>query len=144
MRVMVIVKATPNSEANAPPTTELLDAMTKYNDELIQAGILLGGDGLKPSSEGKRVTKGTGKHTVTDGPFTETKELIAGYWIWQVKAMDEALEWVRRCPDPMPGEESIIEIRPLVEFEDFGEVMTDEIREREEKQRVELEKRAKA
>jgi hypothetical protein len=143
MRVMVIVKATPNSEANAPPTTELLDAMTKYNDELIQAGILLGGDGLKPSSEGKRVTKGTGKHTVTDGPFTETKELIAGYWIWQVKSMDEALEWVRRCPDPMPGEESIIEIRPLVEFEDFGEIMTDEIREREEKQRVELERRAK-
>jgi hypothetical protein len=144
MKVMVIVKATPNSEANAPATTELLDAMTKYNDELIQAGILLGGDGLKPSSEGKRVTKGTGKHTVTDGPFAETKELIAGYWIWQVKSMDEALEWVRRCPDPMPGEESIIEIRPLVEFEDFGEIMTDEIREREEKQRVELEKRAKA
>lgn len=144
MRVMVIVKATPNSEANAAPTTELLDAMTKYNDELIKAGIMLGGDGLKPSSEGKRVTMGTGKRTVVDGPFTETKELIAGYWIWEVQSMDEALEWVRRCPDPMPGEESIMEIRPLVEFEDFSEIMTDEIREREAKQRADLEKRPKA
>jgi hypothetical protein len=144
MRVMVIVKATPNSEANAAPTTELLDAMTKYNDELIKAGIMLGGDGLKPSSAGKRVIMGTGKRSVVDGPFAETKELIAGYWLWEVKSMDEALEWVRRCPDPMPGEESIIEIRPLVEFEDFSAAMTDEIRDREAKQRVDLEKRNKS
>lgn len=144
MRVMVIVKATQNSEANAAPTTELLDAMTKYNDELIKAGIMLGGDGLKPSSAGKRVIMGTGKRSVVDGPFAETKELIAGYWLWEVKSMDEALEWVRRCPDPMPGEESIIEIRPLVEFEDFSAAMTDEIRDREAQQRVDLEKRNKA
>jgi hypothetical protein len=119
MRVMVMVKATKNSEAGAPATPQLLADMGKFNEDLIKAGIMLAGDGLKPSSTGKRVRFGGGAKTVVDGPFTETKELIAGYWIWQVKSMDEAVEWLRRCPDPMPGEESEIEIRPLFEPEDF-------------------------
>ena len=119
MRVMVMVKATKNSEAGAPANPQLLADMGKFNEELIKAGIMLAGDGLKPSSTGKRVRFGGGAKTVVDGPFTETKELIAGYWIWQVKSMDEAVEWLRRCPDPMPGEESEIELRPLFEPEDF-------------------------
>lgn len=120
MRVMVIVKATKDSEAGTPPSTQLLAAMTKYNEELVEAGIMLAGDGLKPTSTGKRVRfKGT-KRTVVDGPFPETKELIAGYWLWQVKSIEEALEWVKRCPNPMPGE-SEIEIRPLFEIGDFPE-----------------------
>jgi hypothetical protein len=130
MRVMVIVKATKNSEAGilpgdarAPASYEkLFEEMGRFNDELVKAGIMLAGDGLKPSSKGKRVhfNGSGGAKTVIDGPFTETKELIAGYWIWQVKSMEEAVEWVRRCPDPMPGEESEIEIRPLYEEEDFA------------------------
>jgi hypothetical protein len=120
MRVMVMVKATKNSEAGAKHTPQLLEDMTKFNQELLKAGIMLGGDGLKPSSMGKRVRFGTATKTVIDGPFAETKELVAGYWIWQVKSIEEALEWVRRCPDPMPGEESDIEIRPLYEMEDFA------------------------
>ena len=121
MRVMVIVKATKNSEAGKMPTKELLTAMGKFNEELVKAGIMLDGDGLKPSSTGKRIRFSLGnKRTVIDGPFTETKELVAGYWIWQVKSLDEAVEWARRCPDPMPGEESELEIRPFYEPEDFG------------------------
>jgi len=121
MRVMVIVKATKNSEAGKMPTKELLTAMGKFNEELVKAGIMLDGDGLKPSSTGKRIRFSPGnKRTVIDGPFTETKELVAGYWIWQVKSIDEAVEWARRCPDPMPGEEAELEIRPFFEAEDFG------------------------
>ena len=121
MRVMVIVKATKNSEAGKMPSKELLTAMGKFNEELVKAGIMLDGDGLKPSSKGKRIRFSAGsKRTVIDGPFTETKELVAGYWIWQVKSLDEAVEWARRCPDPMPGEESELEIRPFYEPEDFG------------------------
>jgi len=122
MRVMVMVKATKNSEAGALPTPELLNAMGQFNQELIKAGVMLAGDGLKPSRLGKRVrfTGTGGKKTIVDGPFTETKELVAGYWIWQVKSVDEAIAWARRCPDPMPGEESEIEIRPLYEMEDFA------------------------
>ena len=119
MRVMVIGRATKDTEAGVPPSQELLEAMGKYNEELMKAGILLAGEGLKPSSQGKRVRISGSKRTVIDGPFTESKELIAGYSIWQVRSMEEAVEWVRRCPDPMPGEESEIEIRPLYEAEDF-------------------------
>ena len=120
MRVMVMVKATKNSEAGVMPSEKLLTDMGKFNEELVQAGVLLAGDGLHPSSKGKRVRFSGGKKTVVDGPFAETKELVAGYWIWQGKSMEEALEWVKRCPDPMPGEESEIEIRPIFEAEDFG------------------------
>ncbi len=121
MRVMVIVKATKNSEAGKMPGKELLAAMGKFNEELVKAGIMLDGDGLKPSSTGKRIRFSAGsKRTVIDGPFTETKELVAGYWIWQVKSIEEAVEWARRCPDPMPGEDSELEIRPFFEAEDFG------------------------
>jgi hypothetical protein len=117
---MVIVKATKNSEAGVMPGEKLLADMGKFNEELVKAGIMLAGDGLHPSSKGKRVRFGGGKKTVVDGPFAETKELIAGYWLWQVKSIEEAVEWVRRCPDPMPGEESEIEIRPVFEAEDFA------------------------
>ena len=119
MRVIVLVKATKNSEAGAPASEKLLADMGAFNQELLKAGVMLGGDGLKPSSTGKRVRFGGGAKTVIDGPFTETKELVAGYWIWHVKSMEDAVEWVRRCPDPMPGEESEIEIRPLFEADDF-------------------------
>jgi hypothetical protein len=143
MRVMVFVKATPNSEKGlpAPEVVEKLFAeMGKYNEELIKAGIMKGGDGLKPSKFGKRVTfKAGGKRSVTDGPFAETKELVAGYWIWEVKSMDEAVEWVKRCPDPMPGEESDIEIRPYYEPEDFGAGFTPELQEQENNLRQRLE-----
>ncbi len=140
MRVMVIVKATKNSEAGELPSEEMLAAMGQYNEELVKAGIMLAGDGLKPSSAGKRVRFSGGKKTVIDGPFAETKELIAGYWIWQVKSMEEALEWARRCPDPMPGEESDLEIRPFYEAEDFGESFTPELRDQEERLRREIER----
>ena len=142
MRVMVIVKATKNSEAGVLPAPELLDDMTKFNEELIKAGVMLAGDGLKPSSDGKRVRISGEKRTVIDGPFAETKELVAGYWIWQVKSMDEALEWARRCPEPMPGEESDLELRPLFEMEDFGDLATPEVRERVDRHRTELEDRS--
>lgn len=128
MRVMVMVKATADSEAGMPPTSELLEAMGKYNEALADAGIMQGGDGLKPSSAGKRVAfDGLGR-TVIDGPFAETKEIVAGYWLWEVKDMDEAVAWVKRCPNPMPGP-SEIEIRPLYEMSDFAEAMTPEIAE---------------
>jgi len=126
MRVMVIVKATADSEAGVMPTTERFEEMGRFNEALVDAGIMLAGDGLKPSSHGKRVTFDGPNRIVTDGPFAETKELVAGYWIWQVKDMDEAIEWVKKCPNPMPGK-SDIEIRPLFEMEDFADVLTPEI-----------------
>jgi hypothetical protein len=144
MRVMVIVKATKSSEAGVMPSEQLLTEMGRFNEELVKAGVMLAGDGLKPSSSGKRVRFSGGKKKVIDGPFAETKELIAGYWIWQVQSMDEALEWMRRCPDPMPGEESEIEIRPVFEAEDFGEEFTPELREREERLFAEIKRRQKS
>ncbi len=141
MRVMVIVKATKNSEAGMLPSEQLLTEMGKYNEELVKAGVLLAAEGLHPSSKGKRVAFSGGKKTVIDGPFAETKELIAGFWLWQVKSMEEALEWVRRCPDPMPGEESVIEIRPVFEADDFGKEFTPELRAQEERLRAEVERR---
>jgi hypothetical protein len=137
MRVMVIIKATKNSEAGVLPSEELLTKMGKFNEELVNAGVLLAGDGLHPSSKGKRVHFAGGKKTVSDGPFAETKELVAGFWIWQVKSMDEAVEWVRRCPDPMPGEEGEVEIRLVHEAEDFGAEFTPELRAQEERWRAE-------
>lgn len=137
MRVMVIVKATADSEAGRMPGEELLLAMGRYNEELVKAGIMLAGDGLHPSSRGKRVRFSGPARTVIDGPFAETRELIAGYWIWQVRSMEEALEWVRRCPNPMPGD-SEIEIRPVYEAADFGESYTPEVREQEERIRAQL------
>ncbi|MET3353830.1 YciI family protein [Xanthobacter autotrophicus] len=125
MRVMVIVKATADSEAGLMPSSELLEAMGKFNEELANAGIMLSGDGLKPSSNGKRVAFDGPGRIVMDGPFAETKELIAGYWLWEVKDMEEAVAWVKRCPNPMPGP-SEIEIRPLYEMADFGEALTPE------------------
>jgi hypothetical protein len=144
MRVMVMVKATKNSEAGAMPSEHLLAEMGKFNEELVKAGIMLAGEGLHPSSKGKRVRFSAGKKTVTDGPFAETKELIAGYWLWRVKSMEEALEWVKRCPDPMPGEEAEIEIRPLFETEDFGEEFTPELRAQEERLRAQIERQSQS
>ena len=138
MRVMVIVKATKNSEAGVMPGEQLLADMGRFNEELVKAGVMLAGDGLHPSRKGKRVRFSSGKQTVIDGPFAETKELVAGYWIWQVRSMDEALEWARRCPDPMPGEESELEIRPLFEADDFGAEFTPELRAQEERLRDEI------
>ena len=138
MRVMVIVKATKNSEAGVMPSEKLLAEMGQFNEELVKAGIMLAGEGLHPSSKGKRVRFSGGKRAVVDGPFAETKELIAGYWIWQVKSMDEAIEWVRRCPDPMPGEDAEIEVRPVFEAEDFGKEFTPELRAQEERLRAEI------
>jgi hypothetical protein len=143
MRVMVIVKATKNSEAGVMPSEKLLADMGKFNEELVKAGIMLAGDGLHPSSKGKRVRFAGGKRAVVDGPFAETKELIAGYWIWQVKSIDEAVQWVRRCPDPMPGEEAEIEIRPVFEAEDFGQEFTPELRAQEERLRAEVQRQRK-
>jgi hypothetical protein len=144
MRVMVIVKATKNSEAGIMPSEKLLAEMGKYNEELVKAGVMLAGEGLHPSSKGKRVAFSGGKKSVMDGPFAETKELIAGFWLWQVKSMEEALEWARRCPDPMPGEESVLEIRPVFEAEDFGAEFTPELRAQEERLRAEVERQQKS
>ena len=141
MRVMVIVKATKNSEAGVMPEEKLLADMGKYNEELVKAGVMQAGEGLHPSSRGKRVRFSGGKKTVIDGPFAATNELVAGYWMWKVKSMEEAVEWVRRCPDPMPGEESEIEIRPVFEAEDFGKEFTPELRVQEERLRAEIERR---
>lgn len=140
MRVMVIVKATRESEAGVMPSEELLTAMGRYNDELVKAGVMLAGEGLHPSAKGKRVRFAGSSRTVIDGPFAETKELIAGFWLWQVRSMEEAVEWVRRCPNPMPGE-SEIEIRPVFEAEDFGAELTPELRAQEERQRAEIARR---
>ncbi|AZG75915.1 YciI family protein [Methylocystis rosea] len=132
MRVMVLVKATLESESGLLPSTELLEAMTKFNEELVNAGIMLAGEGLQPSCNGKRVAFKGADRTVYDGPFEETAELIAGYWLWEVRDMAEAVEWVKRCPNPMPGP-SEIEIRPLYEAADFGDAMTPEIAEAEDR-----------
>ncbi len=137
MRVMVIVKATKESEAQDTPVgmegaAEMFEAMEKYNEELVKAGIMLSGDGLKPSKFGKRIHFSGAKRSVTDGPFAETKELVAGYWVWQVRSMEEAVEWAKRCPNPMPGP-SEIEIRPVFEAADFGEAMTPEVAEQEDR-----------
>ena len=140
MKVMVIVKATPSSEAGQMPSEELLAAMGRYNEELVEAGIMLGGDGLKPSSHGARVRFSGKERQVIDGPFAETKELVAGYWLWEVDSMEQAIDWVKRCPNPMP-EESEIEIRPLVTAEDFGAEFTPELREQEERLRARVEER---
>lgn len=137
MRVMVIVKATKDSEAGVMPSKELIDAMGKYNEQLVKAGIMLAGDGLQPSSKGKRVRFSGAKRSVIDGPFTETKELIAGFWIWQVRSMEEAVEWLKRCPNPMPGE-SEVEIRPVFEAADFGENLTPEAKERDQRLREQI------
>jgi hypothetical protein len=130
MRVMVMVKATRESEAGEMPSTALLEAMGRFNEELVQAGVMLAGEGLHPSSQGARVRFSGTARTVVDGPFAETKELVAGYWLWQVRSMDEAIEWVRRCPNPMTSD-SEIEIRPVFEADDFGEAFTPELREQE-------------
>ena len=143
MRVMVMVKATKNSEAGVLPKAEMFAAMGAFNEQLVKAGIMLEGDGLKPSSHGVRVVFGAGPKRVIDGPFAETKELVAGFWVWQVKSMAEAIEWVKRCPDPMPGEQSEIEIRPFYEPEDFGAELTPELRDKFDRLRAEGAERAK-
>jgi hypothetical protein len=136
MRFMVIVKASKDSEAGVLPSTELLTEMGKYNEELVKAGVLLAGEGLQPSSKGARVKFSGSKRIVIDGPFAETKELIAGFWLIQVKSKAEAIEWVKRAPNPMPGTESEIEIRQVFEADDFGEALTPELKEAEEKLRA--------
>jgi len=142
MKVMVLVKATKDSEAGVMPSAELLTAMGKFNDDLVKAGVLLAADGLRPSVHGKRVRFSGEKRTVIDGPFAETKELVAGYWLWQVKSIDEAVEWLKRCPNPMPGE-SEVEIRPVFEIEDFGAALTPELRSQAEGQRDRINNPAK-
>jgi hypothetical protein len=137
MKVMVIVKATKNSEAGGTPSAKLLTEMGAFNEELIKAGIMLAGEGLHPSVKGKRIKFSGSSRKVVDGPFTETKELIAGYWIWQVRSIEEAVEWARRCPDPHPGEDAELEIRPIAALSDFGE-LTPELRAQEERQRLEV------
>ena len=137
MRVMVMVKATQESEAGKMPSQQLLTDMMKFNEELVNAGVMLAGEGLHPSSKAKRVHFSGAKRTVTDGPFAETKELIAGYWIWKVNSMEEAVEWVKKCPNPMNGE-SDIDIRPIFEAEDFGDEFTPELQEQEERLRSKI------
>jgi len=143
MKVMVIVKATKNSEAGVMPTEKLLADMGKYNEELVKAGIMQAGEGLHPSVKGKRIKFSGGNKTVVDGPFAETKELVAGFWIWKVKSLDEAVSWARRCPDPMPGEDSELEIRPVFEAEDFGAEYTPELRAQEDRLRAQIEQQQK-
>ena len=154
MRVLVMVKATKTSEAGILPGDpgapdsfdKLFEQMGHFNEELIKAGVLLAADGLKPSSRGKRVrfTRSGEKRTIIDGPFAETKELVAGYWIWQVKSIEEAVEWVKRCPHPMPGEESDIEIRPIIDPEEFAKLLTPEVRAQYETRRAEVQRRARS
>jgi hypothetical protein len=136
MKFMVMVKASKDSEAGVMPDTALLTAMGKYNEELVKAGVMLAGEGLHPSSKGARVRFSGSNRTVIDGPFAETKELVAGFWMWKVKSLDEAIAWVKRCPNPMPGTESDIEIRQVFEAEDFGDALTPELREAEERLRA--------
>jgi len=144
MRFMILVKATKDSEAGIMPDQKLLADMGKFNEELVKAGVMLDGEGLHPSSKGARVRFSDGKRTVIDGPFPETKELIAGYWIWRVKSKEEAIEWVKKCPNPMPNVESEIEIRQVFEAEDFGAEFTPELREQEAKVRAEAERLKKS
>lgn len=141
MRVMVMVKATSESEAGKMPDAALLDAMGRFNEELVKAGVMLAGEGLHPSAKGKRVRFSGKDRSVVDGPFPETKELVAGYWLWQVRSMDEAVAWVRRCPNPMASD-SEIEIRPVFEAEDFGAELTPELRAQEDRLRAEVEAQA--
>jgi hypothetical protein len=141
MRFMILVKADKNSEAGVLPDEKLLAEMGKFNEELVKAGVMLAGEGLQPSSKGARVKFSGSKRTVIDGPFAETKELIAGYWLWQVKSKEEAVEWVKRCPNPFPGTESEIEIRQLFEAEDFGAEFRPELREQEERLRAQMDKK---
>ena len=141
MRVMVLIKATEQSEAGEMPSQELLEEMTAFNEELVKAGVMLAGEGLHPSGSGVRVEFSGSERKVIDGPFTETKELLAGYWLWQVKSMDEAIEWARRIPNPT-GEHGVVELRPVFESDDFGEEFTLELREREAQLRAQTEARA--
>jgi len=140
MRVTVIVKATKESEAGVLPDEKLLSAMMAYNEELVKAGVMLAGEGLYASSKGKRVRFSGSNRNVIDGPFAETKELIAGFWLWKVNSMEEALEWVKKCPNPSPGVEGELEIRQIFEAEDFGEEFTPELRAKEERLRAQIEK----
>ena len=137
MKVMVMVKATTDSEAGAMPSTELLEAMGKFNEELVNAGVMLAGEGLHPSSRGVRIAFDGPQRRVIDGPFAETRELVAGFWLWQVRSLDEAVEWAKRCPNPMPGP-SELEIRPIFEAEDFGAEFTPELRAQEDRLRERL------
>jgi hypothetical protein len=139
MRVIVMIKANEQSEAGEMPSERVLAEMTAFNEELVKAGIMLAGEGVQPSSKGVRVVFSGSDRKVIDGPFSETKELLAGFWVWQVKDMDEAIEWVKRIPDADPGHEAIVEIRPVFEVEDFGEELTPELREREQRMREQLE-----
>lgn len=140
MKVMVIVKATQRSEAGEMPSAQLLTEMGKFNEELVKAGVMLAGDGLHPSAKGKRIKFSGTDRRVVDGPFPETSQLIAGFWIWQVRSMQEAVEWARRCPDPMPGEDAELELRPIFESEDFGELLTPELRAQEERLRAQVDR----
>jgi len=142
MRVMVLIKANKDSEAGVLPDEKLLTEMGKYNEELVKAGVMLAGEGLHPSSKGKRVKFSGGKQIVIDGPFAETKELIAGFWMWKVKSMDDAVEWIKRCPNPMPDTEAEIEIRQVFEAEDFGAEYTPELREQDDRLRAQMEKQS--
>ncbi|WP_129646408.1 YciI family protein [Peristeroidobacter agariperforans] len=144
MRVMIIIKATKNSEAGVMPSAELLTAMGNYNEELVKAGIMLAGEGLQPSSKGKRVVFSRGQSQVIDGPFAVSQGVMAGFWIWEVQSMDQAIEWVRRCPAPMPGEDAEIEIRPVFEADDFGAELTPELRAQEDRMREEIERQQRA
>jgi hypothetical protein len=137
MKVMVMVKATEESEAGVMPTQELLEAMGRFNEDLVNAGVMLAGEGLHPSSRGARIAFDGAQRRVIDGPFAETRELVAGFWLWQVRSLDEAIEWARRCPNPMPGP-SELEIRQIFEAEDFGEEFTPELREQEDRLRERL------
>jgi hypothetical protein len=139
MRVIVMIKANEQSEAGEMPSERVLAEMTAFNEELVKAGIMLAGEGVQPSSKGVRVVFSGSDRKVIDGPFSETKELLAGFWVWQVKDMDEAIEWVKRIPDADPGQEATVEIRPVFEVEDFGEELTPELREREQRMREQLE-----
>ena len=138
MRVMVMIKATKSSEAGVMPSEKLLREMGEFNEELVKAGVMQAGEGLHPSRRGKRVRFSDGKKTVVDGPFAHTTELVAGFWIWQVRSMEEALEWVKRCPDPMPGEDAELEIRPIFEADDFGKELTPELRAQEDRLRAQI------
>jgi hypothetical protein len=142
MRVMVIIKANKESEAGVMPSEQLLTDMGNFNEELVKAGVMLAGEGLHPSSKGVRVKFSGDKRAVIDGPFSETKELIAGFWLWRVKSMAEAIEWVKRCPNPFPETESEVEIRQVFEAEDFGEEFTPELREQEDRLRAKIAKKA--
>jgi len=139
MRVMVLIKANAESEAGVLPSEKLLSQMLAFNEELVKAGVMLAGEGLQPSSKGVRVTFSGSERKVIDGPFAETKELLAGYWLWQVKSLEEAVEWAKRIPNPDPGTEGVVEIRPVFETEDFGDAMTPELREQEERLRRQTE-----